>query len=648
MGDIRTKFNEVYADGPAFAPTQPDKQLIRDIGGLIEDSITTGQLSIVTAQKLVQKKLCVIDMGFNDGTTNTEIFTGAAGTAQGMTIARVEGVKKFFLRQRISGSGVTEVQRIVQADYSDSGATVVPTIWSEELNIGHQIMSPFVDDGDLYFIVNLPSDPSYPGIDYGKGYSKVKWQGALTSQDDVEGNRVFGYQGSGHPYADMYSVNAAIGADGDTMAFLAIDTKDGDINETAQYLMIFSRAELEANGLNSAPYNGPLPIVPPSGPGLFYRQGLSLSPNGGHVAVLRGYSDAYGRHCVQIFDRFANHVRDVYFEDVRSDYTRAELGNHPTLGFPSQMEPEGTFWDDDGISVLIQESWRQFGAVVTWRGYNYTTRKTDGGGANLGNEPSDADWWQLTDKAATDGEWDATTDYGGPGNYTRRRKVIYRIQVPSGQAGEKSLETGIAQKMPGASVNTGHNARDVSFGKGTVFQISAWIANTGRGLWLNAVAFADNVWRIYDTRNGADNSKYSEVTGSFIGTDEIMELRPRINLDNGSGINLYGNAHVGGVPGGGRAYGDGLVRIQWDRNGQTLLSSDAAYTPLSIDRGDLGKFEEWRVAGSAVGGRWIGNGSPEGSVTAPVGSEYVRLDGGAGTTRYSKETGTGNTGWIAK
>ena len=43
-----------------------------------------------------------------------------------------------------------------------------------------------------------------------------------------------------------------------------------------------------------------------------------------------------------------------------------------------------------------------------------------------------------------------------------------------------------------------------------------------------------------------------------------------------------------------------------------------------------------------------GSGSPEGAVTAPVGSIFLRSDGGAGTSFYVKESGTGNTGWIAK
>lgn len=43
-----------------------------------------------------------------------------------------------------------------------------------------------------------------------------------------------------------------------------------------------------------------------------------------------------------------------------------------------------------------------------------------------------------------------------------------------------------------------------------------------------------------------------------------------------------------------------------------------------------------------------GSGSPESVVTAPIGAIYSRTDGGAGTSIYVKESGTGNTGWIAK
>lgn len=43
-----------------------------------------------------------------------------------------------------------------------------------------------------------------------------------------------------------------------------------------------------------------------------------------------------------------------------------------------------------------------------------------------------------------------------------------------------------------------------------------------------------------------------------------------------------------------------------------------------------------------------GSGTPEGVVAASVGSTYRRTNGGAGTSFYVKESGSGNTGWVAK
>jgi len=55
------------------------------------------------------------------------------------------------------------------------------------------------------------------------------------------------------------------------------------------------------------------------------------------------------------------------------------------------------------------------------------------------------------------------------------------------------------------------------------------------------------------------------------------------------------------------------------------------------------------VAGDARTIRvYKGFGTPESAVSAGIGSLFQRLDGGANTTLYVKETGTGDTGWVAK
>lgn len=80
---------------------------------------------------------------------------------------------------------------------------------------------------------------------------------------------------------------------------------------------------------------------------------------------------------------------------------------------------------------------------------------------------------------------------------------------------------------------------------------------------------------------------------------------------------------------------------------------DIAYVGLTYGSvGALGSIEhpDANLSGLMSNGEiWSsGTGSPEGVVTAPVGSLYTDDAGGAGTTLYVKESGTSNTGWVAK
>lgn len=77
----------------------------------------------------------------------------------------------------------------------------------------------------------------------------------------------------------------------------------------------------------------------------------------------------------------------------------------------------------------------------------------------------------------------------------------------------------------------------------------------------------------------------------------------------------------------------------------------SAATVSYIDKDNNGRVFE-RVdqlyIGAGAATLISGPGAPEGFVVAAIGSLYLRTDGGAGTTLYVKESGTGNTGWIGK
>jgi len=97
--------------------------------------------------------------------------------------------------------------------------------------------------------------------------------------------------------------------------------------------------------------------------------------------------------------------------------------------------------------------------------------------------------------------------------------------------------------------------------------------------------------------------------------------------------------------------------IQFGTNGaiRMQITAEGVLQPINNNEGQIGsatrKFKEVhtnRLVLSDDVSLLSGNGSPEGVVGAVVGSMYTRKDGGAGTTLYVKESGTGNTGWVAK
>lgn len=95
----------------------------------------------------------------------------------------------------------------------------------------------------------------------------------------------------------------------------------------------------------------------------------------------------------------------------------------------------------------------------------------------------------------------------------------------------------------------------------------------------------------------------------------------------------------------------------WGRTGTTVLIGAGNATRVEVQSGGDVKINTGNIVvggsgkgldfGSSVLWR-TGAGSPEGVVTAAVGSLYTNTSGGASTTLYVKESGTGNTGWVAK
>jgi len=76
------------------------------------------------------------------------------------------------------------------------------------------------------------------------------------------------------------------------------------------------------------------------------------------------------------------------------------------------------------------------------------------------------------------------------------------------------------------------------------------------------------------------------------------------------------------------------------------LFSDAGTTRTMTLQGNTGYIYFGTISTSNASIK-AGTGSPEGVVSSQVGSLWLRTDGGTDTAVYRKESGTGNTGWVA-
>jgi hypothetical protein len=74
-------------------------------------------------------------------------------------------------------------------------------------------------------------------------------------------------------------------------------------------------------------------------------------------------------------------------------------------------------------------------------------------------------------------------------------------------------------------------------------------------------------------------------------------------------------------------------------------NSWAIYEEDPTDRNAMGSINLRGSRGPLIS---AGTGDPNGVVTSVVGGLYLRVDGGVGSSLYVKESGTGNTGWVAK
>ncbi len=608
----------------------------------------TGQFislqSPLSQSSIVQKKMMETFLGFDNGTTDTQIFTGAERTTQGLAYANFDGSDRVYLLQPVvsassfsskvidagdfdtgtlyeivsagttdftligaanntvgtrftatgAGTGdgtaaVIESQRIVEYTLADDGSVVSNDVFTGVLNLGHQGLSALVDGSSLYLYTQYVTQPTYRGVDGGKGFAKILWNGASTSS--VTNYQLFGYSGSGHKYEHFYGATPTVSTDGKYIVMVANDDTDGASEDTQTWLFVYDRAAVEAlaDPLDADPlYYARIPL-PAASQRTVYTQGVAS--DGEFVYIYRGYTPPRYKHIIQKFDFYGNLVSEIAVDGPRAQYGVDGLLDNATLGFPVSFEPEGMALKGDQLLCLAMDYWYTGSNVVTYGDKNYAARRDN---SNVAPDDNDGEMtWVETTKATTDGTWASyvtagsfvvgksytittvgTTDFtligaasntvgvtftatgvgSGDGqalrnysngtNYTRRSKLIYSVKPEDGASGEEPVSAGLTTRVSGANIISRENAVDLSLKNGQVFQIARYSELTEE--YVNLVEFGGSSGysaRFFDGRPNSTQDRYSSVNSvqeELPDVRSILELRGNRTISNGAGINLYG------------------------------------------------------------------------------------------------------------
>ena len=216
------------------------------------------------------------------------------------------------------------------------------------------------------------------------------------------------------------------------------------------------------------------------------------------------------------------------------------------------------------------------------------------------------------------------------------------------QVSVTNLTSGRTVDMNVGLVNTTTARTNVLGSVTNSFQVEGTGSNTSSGQFIrNSANTGAPTLYLGKTRGTTVNSNTVVVSGDTLG---------RIDFLGADGTNLVRGASIYATVDTTPGTNDMPGRLAF------LTSADGTASPveqLTIDNAGLVTVSTSNLSFNTAGKGIVftgnssviwrcGSGTPEGAVTAPVGSLFTRTDGGAGTTLYVKESGAGNTGWVAK
>ena len=304
------------------------------------------------------------------------------------------------------------------------------------------------------------------------------------------------------------------------------------------------------------------------------------------------------------------------------DWLQQALDILDIAALPSQTSNSGKYLTTNG-TVL---SWSTLPSQLPLQAFN--------SGKYLTTDGNTASWGTITIPAAvtpggstTQIQFNSSSTFAGTSEMTwdatNKRVSLNGIVITKGGTGGSQSSTNLAIGVNMSSaLNTGGG--NLAIGQNALSAITGNLSNVAIGSGaLRSISYAIGGDSDNNVALGFEAGRNRVLGGSLSNTKNSIFIGYQ-----SKGVNVVSPTPDNQIVIGAQAEGDGSNTIRLGNTSITDLRTSGAITS---------KYS------------YYGTGSPEGVVTADIGSFYSRTDGGAGTSFYVKESGMAtNTGWIAK
>lgn len=284
-------------------------------------------------------------MNLDLGNESNPLFEGSYKANQGLAYVKHQGKEYLFTRSRVKESGWNENEetRITKYELSEDGLSIKPIEISENLRIGHQGISAYIENNEIILITSVYNN---------KGYAKMKWRGNETCQKDVQEFILFNPNDTPNDrYSMFYNCTPSVDVTGQYLTLACSTTLPSPI----RYAVVYDRYKIECEAIhtNAQPVTN-FKIVPAPFTAGNVVQDVANDEN--FIYVLTGYGEYYDPMSVSTYNYNGEYVGYMKVDLSKNKFTDSDVINNNVV-----IEPEGLTIRENNLIAQCVTNYKEGG-----------------------------------------------------------------------------------------------------------------------------------------------------------------------------------------------------------------------------------------------------------------------------------------------